>query len=181
MAAGRYRPDVDYTQLVRNCSSRHGEKPQMIVIHSTQGANLPGITDLRSLGGWFDNPSAQASSHVGVDNEGNSARYVRDKDKAWTQAFYNPWCLSIENVGVANVTDWSDLLYKENARWIAFWCHTWGIRPYKGQVSSDGRILKGGIFRHSDLGTLGGNHFDPGSEFDLARCNELARGYLEKY
>jgi N-acetylmuramoyl-L-alanine amidase-like protein len=178
---GRYKPDVDYVKYVRNYSSRHGTRPCLIVIHSTQGQNLPGIKDLQGLGAWFDNAKANASSTVGVDNEGNSARYVRDANKAWTQSYYNPWSLSIENVGVANVTDWSDELYKENARWIAFWADRFKIRPYKAQVTSDGRILKPGVIRHSELGNLGGNHRDPGSEFDLARCTSLARVYLKRY
>lgn len=181
MAKGRYKPDVDYRFFVQNKSSRHGAKPKLIVVHSTQGQNLPGITDLRSLGSWFNNPNSDASSNVGVDNEGNSARYVRDTDKAWTQAYYNPWSLSIECVGVANVTDWSELLYKEVARWIAFWADKHSIRPYKASVTKDGHITREGVIRHSELGNLGGNHHDPGSEFDLAHVMDMARAYLKKY
>lgn len=181
MAAHRYKPDTDHTRYVRNCSSRNGAQPKLITIHSTEGANLPGLVDLKGLGNWFDNPAAQASSHIGIDQEANSARFVRDADKAWTQAYYNPWCLSIENVGQANQTKWSDLLYKENARWIAYWCHYHGIRCYKGSVSSNGQILKSGVIRHSDLGNLGGGHHDPGSSFDLGRVMEMARKYLRKY
>lgn len=185
MAKGRYKPDVDHYNYVRCHSSRWGAKPRLIVVHSTQGSNIPhSIKDLVGLGNYFDStygtPMA-SSSTVAVDLDGNSARYVRDNDKPWTQAYYNPWSLSIENVGFANVTDWSDLLYRENARWIAFWCHRFDIRPYKGAVSKDGRILKSGVVRHSDLGSLGGGHRDPGLTFDLARVNSMARAYLKKY
>jgi hypothetical protein len=184
MAAGRYKPDVDYTHYTKSKSSRHGAPIKLIVIHTTQGQNLPGVKDLVSLGQWWDasygTPQA-CSSTVGVDNEGNSARYVHDVDKPWTQAYYNPWSLSIENVGQANVTDWTELIYKENARWIAFWCNRHDIRPYKAQVTASGIIVKSGVIRHSDLGPLGGNHKDPGSEFELAHCCELARGYLKRY
>lgn len=185
MAKGRIRPDVKHYNYVRTHSSRHGVRPRLIVVHSTQGANLPNsIKDLVGLGAYFDSTygtSRASSSTVAVDNDGFSARYVRDSDKAWTQAYYNPWSLSIECIGVANVTDWSTLMYKEVARWIAFWCDRWDIRPYKGLVTRDGRIVRDGIIRHSELGQLGGNHGDPGSKFDLAECNSRARIYLKKY
>jgi hypothetical protein len=184
MAKGRYKPNVDHTFYTKCASSRHGATPKLIVVHDTEGANAPGIKDLVGLGLYWDttwNTPRASSSHVGVDNEGNSARYVRDHDKAWTQAFYNPWGLSIENIGIAGQTEWSELMYKENARWIAYWCHLWGIRPYLAQVTTDGRIIKPGYIRHRQLGFLGGNHLDPPMDFDLAHVGSMARSYLKNY
>lgn len=183
MAAGRYKPNVDYTHFTRSCSTRHSAPLQMIVVHTTQGSNIKGIADLKSLGNWWDTsfgtPQA-SSSTVGVDAEGNSARYVRDRDKPWTQAFYNPWSLSIENIGFAEQADWTDLQVKENARWIAYWSHLHDIPCRKGHVTLDGRITLPGVFRHKDLGNLGGGHNDPGT-FPLAECLHLARQYRKEY
>lgn len=183
MAKGRYKPEVKLTHYTHSCSSRHGSQIQLIVVHTTQGLNIKGIQDLQTLGNWWDvsygTPRA-SSSTVGVDNEGFSARYVRDAEKAWTQAYYNPWSLSIENVGFAEQSVWTDEQVKENARWIAYWCHHHDLRCYKGVVTKDGVIKKSGVVRHKDLGNLGGGHNDPGT-FPLAECLEMARAYLKEY
>jgi N-acetylmuramoyl-L-alanine amidase len=181
MAEGRVKPNVDYRQMVCNYSSRNGASPKLIVIHSTEGSNIEGIGDLKGLANWFDRPSANCSSNVGVDAEGNSSRMVRDEQKAWTQAYWNPWSLSIENIGFASQKKWTELQLKENARWIAYWCDLHGIRPYKASVTKDGRIVKPGVIRHSDLGALGGGHHDPGSGFDLSHVMDMARSYLKEY
>jgi N-acetyl-anhydromuramyl-L-alanine amidase AmpD len=84
-------PKTVVRRIVRNRSSRNGAGVKLIVLHSTEGGNIPkSARDLEGLGSWFDNPQAQASSHIGVDQDGTSARYANDEDKAWTQAFYNP-------------------------------------------------------------------------------------------
>lgn len=184
MSVGRYQPHVVHTHLTKSKSSRNGAPLKLIVVHDTEGANVKGITDLVNLGQYWDStygtPRASSSS-VGVDNEGNSARYVRDADKPWTQAYYNPWSLSIENVGIAGSTDWSELMYKENARWIAYWCHHYNIRCYAASVTPSGIIVKGGYIRHRTLKALGGGHVDPPEDFDLAHCGSMARSYLKKY
>jgi hypothetical protein len=180
----RIRPNVDHTHLTRCHSTRGGADTLLIVVHDTEGANVPGITDLVQLGKYWDSTYGTArasSSHVGVDLEGNSARYVRDTEKAWTQAYYNPWSLSIENIGIAGKTNWSEKMYQENARWIAYWCHNHGIRCYKGAVTRDGRIQKSGVVRHRDLGSLGGGHVDPPDDFDLSHIMDMARSYLKRY
>jgi hypothetical protein len=48
------RPEV--TKIVRNQSSRNGIKPKLIVLHSTESKNVPGLSDLQAIGNWFDNP-----------------------------------------------------------------------------------------------------------------------------
>ena len=66
------RPRESFAVSVRNQSSRNGVAPRIIVLHSTESDNRDGLADLRAVAGWFDNPKAQASSHVIVDAEGNS-------------------------------------------------------------------------------------------------------------
>jgi hypothetical protein len=170
------RPNVKVRRLVRNKSSRNGARPQLIVLHSTEGSNVKGLGDLVGLGGFFDRPAVQASSHVATDAEGNSARYVRDSDKAWTQAHYNPVSLSIEQVGAAAQKSWSLAQRQETARWIAYWSKKHGI-PIRKAIVSNGRVVRSGVIRHSELGSLGGNHHDPGRGFDLHYVLERARKY----
>jgi hypothetical protein len=184
MAKDTHKPTVDHYHYTKCKSSRGGAPIRMIVIHDTEGANAPGIKDLVGLGQYWDstyNTPRASSSTSGVDLEGHSARYVRDADKPWTQAFYNPWSVSIENIGVSGFTQWSEEMYRENARWIAHWCHYHKIPPYKGRVTKDGIIVKEGVFRHIELGNLGGGHKDPPKDFDLGWVMQRARFYLKKY
>jgi hypothetical protein len=180
-------PSDDVVRHVRNCSSRHGVKPILIVLHDTEGANIPkSIRDLQGLGDWFDNPAAEASAHVGTDSDGNSARFVADSLKAWSCVFYNAPSLNIEQVGFATQKTWPDAQLQETARWIARWAHAYDIPIRHGHVSLDGRIIQSGVIRHSELGHLGGDHHDPDNDPTTARDGvypfagvlRIARGYL---
>lgn len=167
---------------VRNQSSRNGRTPVLIVIHSTEGQDIPhSLDDLRGLGSWFNNPKSDASSHVGVDGDGYSAEYVADDRKAWTCAFYNSVSLNIECVGRAAQpgSAWETKQYEKVAQYIAYWCKKYNIPCKKGRVTADGRVTRHGVVRHSELGRLGGDHHDPGSHFDLARVMDMARRYLQ--
>lgn len=162
------RPRVQVRRIVRNRSSRGGVHPRIIVIHSAESRNVPGDADLRSLGGWFDNPASKVSSHLGIDDEGKTARYVPDADKAWTQAYYNPQALSIELIGRASQSAgaWTDAQVEKTARWLAFWSKKFGI-PLRHSTYR-------GVCKHSDLGAAGGGHHDPGT-FPFKRCLKRAR------
>ena len=171
----RYTPRVAYTEWSPNHSSRNGAHPTLIVIHATVSHNLKGLGDLRAIGEWFSRSSVQASSHVCTDNEGHSARYVRDVHKAWHCAGYNRMSLGIEQILPADGSELTRELYRETARWIARWSKMYKIPIRKAQVSG-GRVVKAGVIRHSELGQLGGGHTDPG-RYDLAAVLNLARFY----
>jgi len=171
----RYTPHVVLRKIVRNQSERT-TSPALIVLHATEGHNRPGIADLQSLGEWFDDPKAQASSHVATDAEGYSARYVDDERKAWHVAAYNSLALGIEQVGVSAEGGWTRAQYRETARWIAYWSVKHGIPVRKGAVK-DGYVTRSGVVRHSDLGVLGGNHDDPGAKYNVHLALALARIY----
>lgn len=177
----RVEPNVVIRENVCNQSSRHGVKPILIVVHSTESGNVPGSAkDLRAIANWFDNPQAQASSHVVTDADAQSARLVVDDRKAWAQAYYNPWALSIEQVGRAAQTHWAHAQVEETARWIALWHGRHDIPIRKGAVTKDGRITTTGVVRHSDLGNLGGGHSDPGDGYPLHECLEIARAIVNR-
>lgn len=176
----RTKPKVRYRRRVRNKSSRNGVRPRLIVVHSTESSNQAGLADLVGLGAWFDNPRSRASSHVGIDAEGNSARYVRDSEKAWTCSGYNSVSLNIEQIGRAAQGGWTDKEYRECARWIAYWCKIHGIPVRKGRVLR-GRVIRAGVLRHSELGALGGGHSDPGGKYNLRKVMKYARQYRRRY
>ncbi len=161
-----------YERLVRNRSSRRGVTPKIIVLHTTEGHNRPGTSDLDGLAGWFDNPGSQASSHVGIDAEGNKVRMVPDAEKAWTQAMFNSLALSVEQVGFASFSkrDWIRSYHaglNAVADQLAEWHVDYGI-PLK-------RSTTHGVCEHVDLGAAGGGHHDCGAGYPLTYVLYLAR------
>ena len=174
------RPYERIKRSVVNQSSRNAT-PSLIVIHCTEGQNiLKSINDLRNLGDWFDTPSAQCSAHVGVDSEGYSAQYVRDSKKAWHVGFYNSRALGIEMIGRAAQTFWPDKQMRKTAQYVAYFSKRHRIPVRKAKVNKTGVVLRSGVIRHSELGTLGGNHNDPGTRFKMTRLLWLARFYRAK-
>lgn len=178
MARRLRRPYEKVKMSVCNQSARTVRLPSLIVLHSTEGHNRPGVGDLVDLGKYFDNPSVQASSHVGVDSEGNSATYVPDYRKAWTCAGFNSVSLNIEQIGFSKQKSWPKSQVKKTAKYIAFWSKKYGIPIREARVNPDnGYIMRSGVIRHSQLGRFGGNHGDPGAGFPFARCLRYAKWY----
>lgn len=166
------RPFERVRMNVVNQSSRNGVKPSLIVLHDTEGANVPGsIADLQSLGGWFDRPTTQASSNVGVDSDGFAAMFVPDARKAWAQAAFNSQSLSIEQIGFASQRTWPDAQLRKTAQYAAFWSKKYDI-PLVHSTTH-------GVCQHSDLGAAGGSHHDCGPQYPFDHVLDLARGYLK--
>ncbi len=165
------RPKEQVRRNVRNQSGR-SSVIRLIVLHDTEGANIKGVADLVGLGGWFDNPAAQASAHIAVDAEGNTGRYVADGRKAWHCASFNSMSLGIEQVGFATQKAWPEPQLRKVAKWIAYWSREYGI-PITHSTSR-------GVCCHSDLGVAGGGHHDPGPAYPFAHVLKLARQYAER-
>lgn len=175
----RLKPRVVIDKKVVNRSDRFPVDVDLIVLHSTESHNRPGNADLAAIVGWFDNPDSDASSHVIVDADGNSARCVRDADKAWTCANYNSASLNIEQIGFASQGgrawrhNWKEL--RETARWIAQWSLRWDI-PIRRAIVAGGVVARSGVATHKQLGREGGGHVDPGG-YPMRRVLTLARLY----
>ncbi len=169
------------THLVVNHSSREGKTPRLIVIHTTEGSNHTGLSDLRGLINYFDQPSVQASSHVANDAEGNDARMVRDEDKAWTESYINPIGLSIEQIAFSSWSraEWFSHPHQltNTANWIAYWSRKYDI-PIRRGAAPHGYLIRSGVVAHKWLGILGGGHSDPGWGFPWAYVLLMAR-YLD--
>lgn len=172
----RYSPHVEVRQLSPNKSSRQGAHPTLIVIHATVSHNTRGLGDLRAIGDFFSQPTCEASAHVCTDNEGNSARFVLDRDKAWHCAAYNRMSLGIEQILPADGSEITRDLYRETARWCARWSKAYHIPLRVGAVSG-GRVTRAGVVFHSMLGELGGGHTDPGRNYNMNDMLNLARFY----
>ena len=172
-------PPHHRTRIVKNQSSRNGAKILAIAVHSTESADVRGWDDLNGVGNWFNNPASQASSHLGIDGEAHSIRYVTDGRKAWTISALNSVTLNIEFIGRAAQpgSAWEEAQIREGARWAAYWCLQYGIPAQRGACrAKNGQawISKKGIIRHSDLTAAGiGSHTDPGRQFPM-------RDFLDK-
>lgn len=157
-----------------------GVRLNLITLHDTEGANIKGVADLAGLGNFFGDIDAQASSHVATDSDGNSARFVSDRMKAWHCSGYNSASLGIEQLGFASQTRATWLKnfrqLRETARWIAWWSKRYGIPIRRARVSG-GVVTRSGVIRHMDLGSIGGGHSDPGSNYPFNRVLLLARAY----
>lgn len=173
----RLKPKVAYKRIVRNQSSRHGVKPRLIVLHSTESHNRKGLSDLQAVANWFDNPDADASSHVILDKDGVSARCVYDSEKAWTVSNWNPFTLNIEQIGWASQgrTAWklARKELRETARWIAHWSLKHDI-PIRKARNGETR----GVCTHAYAVQhgAGGSHWDPG-DYPLGFVLWLAKGF----
>lgn len=176
----RYVPHVVHRRISPNQSSRNGARILLITLHSTEGSNIPHSDgDLIGCTNFLCQPSVEASSNVIVDGDGHSARLVADERKAWAQARYNPFSLSIEQIGHAASENWTRDEIRETARWIARWSKKFDIPIRKGAVNG-GFVTHPGVVTHKMLGVLGGGHVDPGDRYPFDACLKLARFYRAK-
>lgn len=174
------------TFLVRNQSQRRA--PVLaIAVHSTESQDIPGSTDdLRAIRRWFDNPDAQASSHIGIDGAGNTELWVHSNRKAWTIGAANSFTVNIEFIGRAAqpASQWEESQIKQGARWAAYWAIKYGIPIQKANVRNVNGLCvctKKGILRHSDVTAAGfGDHEDPGPAFPMDDFLSAARYYVRK-
>lgn len=175
-----HRPSEQLTMNVVNQSDRTSPI-KAIVLHDTEGHDLPGTLDLKGIGAIFDNSAMQRSAHVCVDGEGNTARYVPDERKAWHCVSYNSQTLGIEQIGFATfiTSIWNRnkrRQLKKVAKWIAWWSQAHSIPIRKGQVA-DGVVTVSGVVTHGMLGAAGGGHTDPGRGYPFATVLRMARWY----
>ena len=172
-------PKVNLRKRVRNYSERT-TGVNLIVLHSTESHDRSGASDLEGVLSWFDNPKAQASSHIIIDAEGLTARAVDDHKKAWTCAQFNSRSVNVEQIGWSRFSRSRWLLrdpqLKATARWIAYWSRKYEIPIVRGAVKG-ALVTRPGVVLHSDLGDAGGNHGDPGPGYPLNRVLRWARFY----
>lgn len=169
----RTTPDVIVRRFTTSKSSRKGAKPALIVIHTTEGRMR-----LADRAKFWD--TVEASSHSGVGSPfkgeaGKSGRYVKDADKAWTQAFFNPVSLSVEIEGFASQSFWDQATIDEVARWVAHWSIEHNIPIRFGAVLGSA-VVRTGVLGHRRLGLLGGGHHDPGT-FPMRRMMRRAKQF----
>ncbi|MDX8151081.1 N-acetylmuramoyl-L-alanine amidase [Patulibacter brassicae] len=146
--------------FVRNASSRRGVKPRLFVVHYTVSANRPGWDDVNAIVGLFNTPSFAASSSYVIDDEAHCAYIVRESDKPWTQAGFNPVSISVEMIATGRegrLTSAAGM--RRLGQVISDSTRRWGIPLQRGAVSGC-TVTRAGIVDHRQLGSCGGGHVD---------------------
>jgi hypothetical protein len=156
-------------------SSRGGSGVRLIVIHTAEGS-----TTYQSLGSWFQNPSAQVSSHAGIDDTpGTIGVYVQRGDKAWTASNANPVAVQAELCAFAawDINEWHrhPNMLQNCADWIAEEAAAFGV-PKDILSAAEAQGSGNGICQHIDLGSWGGGHVDCGPAFPLSEVLQMAGG-----
>lgn len=135
-------------------------EPDTLTLHTTEGANRPGVSDLTGLAAFFK--TVQADATWGVDAEGNKIRMKRDQDAAWTNGFHdwNHRAFTIEQVGFAatNKHDWV-VGYHNGLRTVAGIAADYKARGFIRLRHTGSQ--PGGINQHKDISGPGG-HTDCG-------------------
>lgn len=154
--------------------------PRLLVIHTTEG--FTGPNGMYDCGYYFQGPVG-ASSHVVVDNfhPGAIVECVSRSFSSWTQCGYNVQTAgSIEQCGYASWSRDTWLTQKEpmlrnTAAWLAEEAAALGVPLTKlspGQAQGSAR----GVCYHSDLGSAGCGHSDPGAGYPIDVVLDWARG-----
>jgi hypothetical protein len=147
-----------------NHSGRSGGV-RLIILHTAEGA-----LTYQSLGNYFASPSAEVSSHVGIDDTpGVIGEYVSPDRASWTAGNVNGYSIQAELCAFAAWTsEWNGhpVMLENTAAWIAEEAARFGI-PLVHSTSH-------GVCQHVDVSGPGG-HWDCGPGFPFARVLEMAR------
>jgi hypothetical protein len=146
--------------LSSSFSSRRGVAPHMIVLHYTVSPNVAGWSDVDGVTAFFARVATQASSNYVLDGEGHCNYIVREVDKAWAQAAFNPFAISIEVINTGHEPVYiRPAGFRQLARIVHDAAKRWHIPLRVGAVSNcvPSRF---GIVTHQMLGLCGGGHVD---------------------
>jgi hypothetical protein len=133
-------PDLEWVPTEAR-GDRHGAKVVRVVVH-------------RWVINEFLNPKNEASAHIvypgsAVRGGRVAAQMVAWKEKAWTEAAYNPTSDEIESADAIWLgQDWQG--FHVLARMVAHRLHVRGLPPVWS--------IERGFCRHGDLGDKGGGH-----------------------
>ena len=115
----RKYPPARWRPIERNFTNRVRTETRGVILHSTGSATAT------SQFGWFNNPAADASSHLHLDVKGRWEQYV-DLDKiAWTSGAGNTTTIGVETQG-DGTTAWNDAQVLALVRFLR-----WAAKKYR--------------------------------------------------
>lgn len=137
---------------VRNRTLGGQEQVYGLVVHIMDGT-------LEGSESWFDNSTAQASSHFGTGKDGELRQWVDTADRAWAQGSGNRTYLSIENEGRGG-----DSLTSAQIEAIAK-VFAWVHQKYGVPLALASKVGDKGLAYHALGGAAWGGHTScPGSK-----------------
>lgn len=163
-------PRIQYNaQRVKHVSLGSKSVELYFIIHTSEGKNYAGITDLKGMYAYLSKTNYWV--HNAVDKEGNYAKGAPIKELVQHCAGVNSFSTGCELIGFAATTkkEWLTTHRKQLtklAEVIAYWSYSTG-----NKINS--RTVKG----HKDF-PLGG-HTDPGKGFPMRRVRRAARYYVK--
>lgn len=156
--------------LPSNCygGPRSANQIKIIVLHDSEIANGPG-----DLGALYNALNGQGLSvHAGNDGAGNCVRFVDDEMECFHCVSYNSQSLGIEQIGFSTQANWPEAQINNTSEWVAYWANKFNIPLTHSTIH--------GICTHSDLGTSGGGHTDPGPNYPFNEVLKRAGNILGK-
>ncbi|WP_181150344.1 MULTISPECIES: N-acetylmuramoyl-L-alanine amidase [unclassified Arthrobacter] len=113
-------PGVVWKPISRNYTKRKRSRTDCVILHIA-------VTEASSLKGWFNNPSAYASSHFYVRRDGTIEQYLGAEYISWANGAGNSRAITVETQGMGTGS-WTGAQCKSLAR-ICAWSHTkFGVR-----------------------------------------------------
>lgn len=159
-------PGAKQRPISTNFTNRKRERTRAVILHTTAS-----LSD--SMYGWFNNPKADASSHLHVDLKGRIEQYV-DMDKiAWTSGEGNATTVGVETAGTGN-EKWTPAQVKALVKIIRWMAKEYGI-PMRKMSSSRSNVRGVGTHR---LG-VDGNFPTTGDQ--RGRLQRASKGLGEKW
>ncbi|MCA8910939.1 MAG: N-acetylmuramoyl-L-alanine amidase, partial [Planctomycetes bacterium] len=151
-------PSPNYT------SGRGGTTIDAIVIHTTEGTYSGAVS-------WLKNPSASASAHYVIKEDGSEiTQLVDDADRSWHATYYNSRAIGIECAGYAGQAGtWTQGILPKLYDLVAYLCYTYNVQVVHptntATVSPQTNDFNGtGLVGHYQVQPW--NRTDPGSYFD---------------
>jgi N-acetyl-anhydromuramyl-L-alanine amidase AmpD len=149
-------PAVRFEPVPHFTRGRHGQKIDMVVIHTVEGSLASCLATFRG--------EREVSAHYVVGKDGSIVQCVNDEDEAWHAGSVNGRSIGIEHEGFAfRASTWNDANMRASARLTRWLCDKHGIP-----------IDRAHIVGHVEVPHSG--HDDPGPYFDWDLYLRLVRG-----
>ncbi len=136
---------------------------EFVLIHTMQGSYA-------GTKSWFQNPSAQVSSHYIVrSSDGQITQMVEHRNTAWHAQCYNGRSIGIEHEGfVQDPGQWyTDAMYRESAKLTAWIANRHGIPKNRTHIIGHAEVPRA---------CNTGGHTDPGSGWNWTKYMSFVNG-----
>ena len=167
----------DYYPALKQSGNRSRVNIWWVVLHSAEGDTARGV------GAWFQNPDAQGSTHLAVDDK-ECQRFLPNSAVCWGAKGANFHGFHIEQCGYAK---WSTVIWRSHLATLkraayktAFHCVKFGIPPVFIKAA-DLKAGRKGVTTHVECSkAFGGTHWDPGKGWPRWGFMWLVRHYHGK-